>query len=120
MEPMTFKLTYLSTEQLNRLPQYAQQELVRLTNELSAANAKLAAGPEDSDTFADAYSSNPRPLGKGTRIQFGEGDEGMFVAQYVDGELEVTARMNGRNKLAITPRVSNSFTASLVPRNSHG
>jgi hypothetical protein len=52
-----------------KLPKYAQDELNRLRRDLAHAHAKLEAGPEDSDTFADPYL-HPRPLGKGESVEF--------------------------------------------------
>jgi hypothetical protein len=110
----------LSSEKFDRLPRHAQYEIQRLARDLADAQSRLAAGPEDSDTFADPYNTTPRPLGKGTTVRFGgAGSDGTFVVKYQDGELEVTAGTGGK-RLVIIPRISNSFAATLVPRSTHG
>lgn len=55
---------------VTKLPKWAQAEISRLTRDLEYERARLAVGPEDSDTFADPYNHTPRPLGRGTSIQF--------------------------------------------------
>lgn len=47
----------------NRAPVWAQNELNRLARDLADARRRLADGPEDTDTWADPYSSPSRPLG---------------------------------------------------------
>ena len=117
MDNATFKLTYLSSAQLSRLPRYAQQEIERLARDLESANAKLAAGPGDSDTFADPYSHTPRPLGTGARIRFGAPDSGQaFDVQLREGELEVTAHADRQHVMAVKPRVSNGVDIAFVER----
>jgi len=64
-------------EQFDRLPKWAQMEMKRLIADRAFFAAKLAAGPEDSDTFADpTFDETKRPLGAGTTIEFDLADAG--------------------------------------------
>lgn len=88
-----------------RLPKWAQREIERLENDLASANRKLAEGPEDSDTFADPYSDTPRPLGKGTSVEFRLGPE---IADKIHVRIE-RGKVNvyGGDYLRIYPQASN-------------
>lgn len=107
--------THLTNKQLDRLPQYAQHEISRLAKDLEAAKAKLAAGPDGSDTFADPYGSPPRPLGTGTKVRFGGlGSNKTFDVEYAGGTLEVTGHRGSADRMAILPMVSNSISVTFV------
>ena len=54
-----------------KLPVWAQNEISRLERDVEYYKTRLAAGPEDSDTFANPHDDAPTPLGQGTLIQFG-------------------------------------------------
>lgn len=56
-----------------KLPKWAQHEIERLERDVAHYKAKLSAGPEDSNTFADPYGT-PRPLGRDTSIEFRVGE----------------------------------------------
>jgi hypothetical protein len=55
---------------MDSLPKWARDEIGRLDREVAHLRETLATGPEDSDTFADPYSDSPRPLGRGTAVEF--------------------------------------------------
>lgn len=108
--------TNLTETQLDKLPKYAQHEIARLAMDLEDARAKLAAGPEDSDTFADPYASVPRPLGKGTTIRFGGLGDQSFNVFWKEGALEVTGNRGSKDAMAVLPCVSNSVILRFVDR----
>jgi hypothetical protein len=95
-----------SERDVTKLPQWAQRRIEKLERDLAHARDKLSQGPENSDTFADAYSENPRPLGQGTTIRFVYGDRWhqQFQAR-LDGD---TLHVSGGNSIFIEPRASNS------------
>lgn len=107
----------ITEARLASLPKWARQEITRLRRNEEHHVATLTAGPEDSDTFADPYI-HPRPLGRGTVIEFrlGDGWENRFRATIVrqnngDPALAVS---NGGMGIAVLPDASNSIT--VVPR----
>lgn len=106
----------LSEYDVNTLPKWGQQKIAMLERDLAAAQARLAAGPEDSDTFAGPYNAVPRPLGKGTRIRFGGmGYDSTFDVNLDETGLHVTAH-TGSHAMAIVPNNSNTITVRTVPR----
>ncbi len=108
--------TNLTEAQLDRLPKYAQHEIARLAGDLGTAKAELAAGPENSDTFADPYASSPRSLGKGTRVRFGGLGDQTFDVSWAEGELSVTGNRGSKDAMAVLPCVSNSVILRFVDR----
>src|SRR6266851_4239021 len=111
---------HLTEKQLSGLPQYVQREIWRLARNLEVAQAALAAGPEGSNTFADPYAENPRPLGAGTTVRFGGNPDAYFDVAYVEGELEITGRRKGRAVMAVLPRISNVVNLAFMAPPSHG
>lgn len=96
-----------------KLPKWAQREIDRLESDVRHYRARLAAGPEDSDTFADPYSDGARrPLGKGTLIEFtfGPGWADKIQAS-LDGD---TLRIRGGSGLAVYPSASNSINIKVT------
>lgn len=89
------------------LPKWARQEIARLTRDLESARAQLAAGPEESNTFADPYSEAPRPLGKDTTIEFHVGDNKLRVRIDRTSRGDEYIDVNGGDMLQIEPRASN-------------
>ncbi len=92
---------------VTKLPKWAQREIIHLERDLADARAKLSAGPEDSNTFADPYGAAPRPLGNDSTIRFALGDPddwGSFIEAYVEGDHVV---IRGGNGLAVLPEASN-------------
>jgi hypothetical protein len=114
-------MTYDATESpalrgrdLSRLPKWAQDEIERLQRDLGYAQAKLAEGLEDSDTFADPYGAVMRSLGSGPLIRFGgEGHEGTFDARWHEGALHIHGNAGMRGEMVILPQVSNSITLAI-------
>jgi len=100
----------------SKLPKWRLIE--KLENDNAYYLAKLNEGPEDSDTFADAYSDGRRPLGAGTVIEFQLGDrktvrvrtacEGVTGLPYLS--------INGGDYLEIRPQAANSFEVRPVRR----
>jgi hypothetical protein len=90
---------------VSKLPKWAQAEIGRLERDLADARAKLAAGPEESDTFADVYGA-PRPLGKSPVIRFTPDPEHphLYVDAYVD---RGSVYVRGSEGLAIRPWAGN-------------
>lgn len=93
-----------------RLPKWAQQEFDNLRRHLREAKNRLAANPEDSNTFADDYTTRT-PLGRNKRITFYLGEEtdgyrNRIDVQIEDGKLYVHG---GDGSLRIMPRVSNAI-----------
>jgi hypothetical protein len=102
---------------MDRLPAWAQNKIGRLERDLEAARKTLAAGPEDSNVFAEPYSAARRPLGCGTMIQFGtREDPAMFTAEMQDdGALKVLVTKNGhKGDPAILALSSNYFLIKVV------
>jgi hypothetical protein len=88
-----------------KLPKWAQRELERLERDLESAQQKLAAGPEDSNTFADPYAAAPRPLGRDVAVEFHTGsDRDERVIVRVDGD---KVNIYGGDSLRIFPMSSN-------------
>ena len=91
---------------LDGLPKWAQQEITRLRADNEAMAARLAAGPSDSDVFADPYSDVRRPLGRGTMIQFGDIENGAWNVELKRGILEIHFQSLRYSGLAILPSSS--------------
>ena len=92
---------------VTKLPKWAQQEISRLERDLAYARAKLAAGPEDSNTFAEPYGAAPRPLGTGTLIRFQLGDPedwGGYIDAHIEGDRLV---VHSGHSLSVKPWASN-------------
>lgn len=105
----------------DRLPKWAQAALAtsrRLVAdaEQRATEARLATGPQDSDTLADPYDDVPLRLGHGAYIRF-----------LLDGDSYVDARVrqdrggayvdiSASAQLAVQPQSSNVIRVSVVPR----
>lgn len=96
----------------SRLPKWAQRELERLERDLGAAHARLAAGPDDSDTFAFArpdWNLTTQPLGRGVPVFFMLAD-GRSVQVRNDGDVVdvlVSGMASAADGLQVMPRSSN-------------
>lgn len=98
-----------TTEQFDRLPKWAQQEINRLTLRLREANKRLSAGPEDSNVFADPYSDNPTPLGRDALVKFvvGDGSGDVIIVRragngiYVQGHKGIIMRAQASNTVHV-------------------
>lgn len=96
---------------LTRIPKWARTEIERLRADNAYLSEKLAAGPADSDVFADPYNETPRPLGRGTIIEFGDKDSagGAWNVELRDGELRVSLRsLRLQGAVAVIPWSSSS------------
>lgn len=96
-------------ERISKLPKWAQRYISELEQDNETYKAKLSAGPEDSDTFADPYDTE-RPLGRGTRIRFGRSREGFTVYLDKDGELQVSSNWAS---VHIKPRAANALSVRM-------
>jgi hypothetical protein len=102
---------------LSKIPKWARQEIERLRADNEAMAARLAAGPGDSDVFADPYSDVKRPLGRGTMIEFGDKDSehGAWDVSLQDGELHVTLHsLRAAGTAAVIPWSSTSVRVRSV------
>lgn len=97
---------------IERLPKWAQQYIGTLERNLAHAHAKLAVGPEDSDTFLEPYGTPKlRPLGDGVSVRFTLGTKRYGI--YVDARTDVSPRaekrlvLMGGTGLVIKPVSSN-------------
>jgi hypothetical protein len=99
-----------ATEDTARLPKWAQHRLQKLESDVAYYAAKLAEGPQDSDTFANPHSDIAmRPLGMGTLIRFSitTRDDGS-AHDYIDAQLNGdTLEIRASRRLTITPQASN-------------
>lgn len=95
-------------EDITRLPKWAQQRIITLENSVAYHKAKLAEGPEHSDTFADPHGT-PRPLGKSAMVEFvfstrEDGSSKDYVSARKEGNKLV---IYGSDSIAIYPASSN-------------
>jgi hypothetical protein len=99
----------LTDAQRARLTRPVLAELERLERDVAHYQAILATGPDDSDTFADPYSSAVRPLGKGAHVRFGgTGHEGTIDAYWEDGRLKIKGNeRGGKDAMVISPQSGN-------------
>ena len=100
-----------------KLPKWARDRIAQLEAQLANARAQLALGPADSDVWAGG--PEPRPIGKGTRVEFrvpaglmGTQDRGVYRA-YMDeeGVLHVSASVSS---VDVHPVAANSIEVDLV------
>jgi hypothetical protein len=97
---------------LLKLPLWARQYIEKVAGDLADAKEKLAAGPDNSNTFVTNYGASPdRPLGTDPTIQFRLAD-GAIITARIDGN-SVMVRSDGGRSMAIRPKVSNAV--SIVP-----
>lgn len=111
----------ITPERLASLPKWARQEIERLQRNEEHYVAQLAAGPEDSDTFADPYSEARRPLGRGTTIQFVLGQNKYGHDMKIQARLEqksdgsMLLDINAGGLLQVFPRAANSIEIGVRP-----
>lgn len=108
----------ITPEQLARLPKYARDRITQLERNLAYAQAKLATGPEDSNTFADPYYGTvPRPLGQDSTIEFrlDSYDDKRHHDQVIQARVDRSRHpephsylyVNGGDSLLVEPQSSN-------------
>lgn len=108
---MAIKLT--DEERFARLPLWARRRIEVLEMNNTHLTAKLAEGPEDSDTFADPHRDDARPLGSGTTIRFmldGAEIDGDRWQDYIDARLSETGDyliVTAGDSLTLYPSSSN-------------
>lgn len=100
----------MAADDLSRLPRWAQNRITALERDLAAARARLAAGPEDSDTFADPYSTDAvRPLGQGPLVRFGgPGFDCTFDVTWQDDGIAIQGNSGWPREMVIRPQASNT------------
>lgn len=105
-----------ATQDVSKLPKWAQDRISNLERNLQHAEQQLAIGPEDSDTFANPYGdmiggSAIRPLGRGELVRFviDEDARRFFEARIVreNGDIHLDIRTEGNTRLLVEPRASN-------------
>lgn len=94
---------------ISKLPKWAQAEIWRLQRNESSYLARLSAGPDDSDTFADPYSDAPRPLGTGTSVEFRLDDVKVRVRVNRTRDGRPYLDVNGGDSVAVYPHASNAI-----------
>lgn len=112
------------SEDLTRLPKWAQRKIAGLEQALTSRDrliAELTAGPDDSNTFADPYypgGGGMRPLGNSPLIRFGGQDYCQtFDVQFEDGELTLRGNSMSSNAMPVlVPVHSNEFHYMFIPR----
>lgn len=104
---------------LDKLPKWAQTEVLRLEKEVEFLQSKLdqVTGVADTNTFlAEGLSSKPLP--KNACIDFKVGDNLQNrVSVYIrkDGLIDVNADSRDGSTFMIMPRAANSFYLAFVP-----
>jgi hypothetical protein len=100
----------------DKLPKWAQDQLATLRRKVTdaerrAEEARLASGPEDSDTFLHPHDEIPVRLGRGEPVRFQLGEN---YFDYLDVRIKRDRRdgpylelMSGGGVLALRPQVSN-------------
>lgn len=96
---------------VTKLPKWAQREIGRLERDVEHLKGQLSAGPEDSDTFANAFSAARRPLGAQTDIEFVlangkirariEPGRGVFGRLYISGDDGLRVMPNAFNSIEL-------------------
>lgn len=94
---------------ITKLPKWAQSEIKRLNNNVESLSARLAAGPEDSDTFADPYAETPRPLGQGTTVEFRLSDGDAWGNRIRVRAKKGALYVLGGDGIAVFPQSSNTL-----------
>jgi hypothetical protein len=103
---------------LDRLPSWARTEINVLRRNIRDLEARMAAGPADSDTFVEGYSRPSTPLGTGPTIRFDVGPKDLehpvrddyVEVQNSDGKLYV----RGSRSLAVLPSSGNAVWVRLA------
>jgi len=99
-------------ERLARLPRWAQDEILRLRANVANLEAKLSAGPDNSNAFLNPNSSAPTPLGRDPYIKYVDDPErgNGFGVQYKDGQLIVQGTGSWDQTFVVRPQAANAVT----------
>lgn len=110
----------MSGHSIYGLPAWARQMIQDLEVQVAqkdAEIARLSAGPEDSDTFADPFGDSPVPLGRRAMVRFGGRSS---VDDCFDVEMRGTdlyVLVNGTTtETAIIPQSNNTTRVRKLPR----
>jgi hypothetical protein len=100
-------------ERIKRLPIWAQNEFQHLQKRVESLEAKLAIGPENSDTLVIGYSGPDLPLGRGVTVRFVL-DQNNYVECHIDCDRSGRRRVNVRakNRLIAQPVMSNAMVVT--------
>lgn len=94
---------------ITKLPHWARERILKLTDDLAGAHARLGEGPADSDTFLWSYVAPPTPLGRGRMIRFKVGEHyEEYIECCIDEQGTVEIR-TGMNHLIVRPVVANAI-----------
>jgi len=94
----------------SKLPKWAQREIERQERDIAYLQGKLAAGPENSDTFADPYSEGAmRPLGRGTTVEFRINPQSKIRCRVMNTHRGPVLDVNGDVGIYIEPTASNAI-----------
>jgi hypothetical protein len=97
---------------LTKLPKWAQTLIAVLESDIRYLKAKVEAGPENSNTFADPHADPPRPLGQSPNIQFMLGRDDL--RQYIQARIQQDHNgtpyvyIMGGDSIVIEPQSSNT------------
>lgn len=100
---------------LDRLPKWAKDEILRLEANVEHWQAKASVGPDDTNVFVDPYSDAPKPLHRRAHVRW-TFDENVRRCRYVEvwqkgGELQIQA---SSDTIAFVPQASNCGRIRLV------
>jgi hypothetical protein len=104
---------------LDKLPKWAQTEVLRLENEVEFLQRKLdqVTGVADTNTFL-LDGLNKKPLPMNSQVEFRVGDKLQNkVSVYIrrDGFIDVNGDARDGSTFVILPRAANSFYLAFVP-----
>lgn len=107
----------MSTEDITKLPKWAQREISNAQSRAEFAEKRLRESLGESDRHSDTqvsmgYGKESVGLPMGTRIDFQAGS-GTISAQIVRGEMEISTSWGG---LYIAPVVTNVAKVGVLPR----
>lgn len=114
---MRYTTEELHPGKLDKQPQWVQRRIKDLEGQIERLEAKLVAGPEDSEAWADPHSSAPRPLGKRPVVQFGaRDDDGVhYTVYYRNGQLTINGTGETiEEEFVVMPRAANEVVIGLA------
>jgi hypothetical protein len=112
-------MSQATVDPMTRLPKWAQRRIEVLEMRVKELRARLAVGPEASNTFADPHTDSPRPLGEGTIVRFvlsrhPDGTPLDYVDATIEGGSEKRVYIRASYGYAFYPNSSNAGYVKLV------